>query len=587
MTLATEDRFARLARRGPSGPSARRTMVADLTQLFADLLEESRILRWPSEKYANDPVAYCEEILGFEPWSRQIEIIEAVRDNPRTAVASAQKCGKTKIAAAAGLWFYSTVPGGRVFLAAPRAGQVQNILWPEISQMHKRSGRCLDCRLREPEGPRPCEHGTELDGELSPRSTTGLRGTDDGRVMMAITSKTIESLAGYSGPQLWIIDEASGVDDSVFDVIDGNALGGGLKILAIGNPTRNKGRLFEAFNSAKRSKAYARVQMSAEEAASARDRQGQPFGHLAKAAEIEERKELWGEDSSLYIVRVKGEYALNEEGAIFSVNAIAEAIARWHQEEFGEGRLFIGCDPAGATGLGDETAFAIRRGTKVLPIETHRGMNEDAHLAEMLRLVELHKRDRETPVVVVDREGSIGSVLHSRIIEYLDRFRAPRRAPFEYVPVRASAPAERMPQAYPRVRDELIANLERWMRTGSIPDDDMLSKELNTVQWIEQIDQRLKATPKEELRRILERSPDRMDAIALACWESISLRMQDSGALPPSAQDAIGRDRRALDSARAPAGGWEGFGADDGSNGNGRRRDPHRALAEQRGRRVR
>ena len=33
-----------------------------------------------------------------------------------------------------------------------------------------------------------------------------------------------------------------------------------------------------------------------------------------------------------------------------------------------------------------------------------------------------------------------------------------------------------MPQAYPRVRDELIANLEQWMRTGSVPDDVELAK---------------------------------------------------------------------------------------------------------------
>lgn len=533
-------------------------MVRDLDAGIVELLEASRILRWPAAKYANDPVGFAETILGYEPWERQREILEALRDNQRVAASTGQKTGKTRIAATAAHWFRATVEGGRVFLHMPRAPQIERILWPEISLLHRQSGRCLDCRLRAPEGPRPCPHSAVLDGELSPRATTGLR-SEDGRIITAVTSKTVEALAGYSGPQLWIVDEASGVDDEVYDVIDGNGLGGGLKVLMLSNPTRNRGRMFEVFHSPKRSKAYYRVQISSEEAADARDRQGQPFGHLAKRAEIEERRELWGEDSPLFIVRVKGQHALNEEGAVFSLTAIAEAVARWYEDP-GEGRLYIGVDPSGATGLGDETAFADRRGTKCLCIDTFRGLDEDAILAEILRRVEVNARERERPVVVVDREGAVGSVLHARIVEYLARFRAPRRPPWDYLPVRASAYAERMPQAYPRVRDELIANLERWLRTGAVPDDDKLAQELNAIQWHEQLDQRLKATSKDELRKILERSPDRMDALALSCWDSLSLRMQDGGDLPPSAAAAVARDRAALAAARTPAGGWEGAG---------------------------
>lgn len=558
-------------------------MFTDLGDLFASMIAEASIFRWPSNKYAGDPVGFCEQVLGFECWSRQVEILEAVRDNQRTAVSSGQKCGKSRIAAGAALWYYSTVPNGRVFLTAPRAFQTQGILWPEISQLWKGSGRCLDCRLRYPDGPRPCEHSATLDGELSSRSTTGLRGAEDGRIVTAITSKTVEALAGWSGPQLWVLDEASGIDDSVFDVIDGNGLGGGLKVLMLSNPTKNNGRMFEVFHSRKRAKAYYRVTMSAEEAAQARNRQGEHFGHLARQSEIDERRAIWTEDSPLYIIRVKGQHALGEDGAVFSVEKIGEAQARWHEDP-GEGRLYIGVDPAGESGLGDESAFAIRRGTKILKIETKRGMTVDQHLEKITQLITDHGKSRETPVVVVDREGAIGSVLHSRIIEYLDRYRAPRKAPWEYVPVKASKEAERMAAGYPRVRDELIANLELFLRRGgSLPDDDLLAKELNSVNWHEQLDQRLKATSKDELRRILDRSPDRMDCVSLACWESISLRVDSSTELPPSAQAAVDRDRRAIQASRVPAGGWEGFASSDDDSTGRARRDPHAAFAAQRG----
>jgi len=554
-------------------------MITDITSLVDEMIAESRVMRWPSARYARDPVLFCREVLGFEPWQRQIEILEALRDVGAVAGASGRKTGKSRLAAAAALWYRGTVPGGRVYMHMPVGDQIERILWPEITTLHRESGRCLACRREDEEGPRPCPHSAKLDGILSPRATTGLRG-EDARTISAVTSKALEAVSGYSGNQLWILDESCGIDDLVFDAIDGNGLGGNLKALYLGNPTKTRGRFFEFFHDPKVSKGIHRVQMSSEEAALARDSRGLPFPGLATAAKIEELKEKWGETSALYLIHVLGQFALNEAGAIFSVATIAEAVARWADDP-GDGRLYIGVDPAGASGLGDETVFALRRGTKALSLTPKRGLDENAHLIEILGLVEKHRLDRETPVVVVDREGEVGWKLHVKIQEFLTPFREPRRAPFEYVGVKASAIAERMPQVYPRTSDELLANLEKWMRTGSIPEDDMLAKELNTVQWEEQVDQRLKATPKDDLRKILGRSPDRRDALALACWEPISLRIQQAD-LPPSAQASVERDRSALASSRTPAGsGWESFESGDGDR-RGRRLDPARVTRDQR-----
>lgn len=583
MTLPAEERFARLERRGRA--AQRRTMLVDITELVDEAIADARVLRWPAAKYARAPVAFCEEILGFEPWARQIEVLEALLVYATVAVSSGRKTGKTRLAAAAALHYRATTPGGRVYLHMPTAPQVERILWPEISTLHRESGRCLACRLLDPEGPATCEHSTKLDGEASPRATTGLRG-EDARIISAVTSKALEGVSGYSGRQLWILDESCGVIDVIWNAIEGNGLGGNLKLLALGNPTKTRGRFFEFFHDPKQGKGVYRVQISSEEAASARNRQGLPFEGLATPGKIIELREKWGETSALYLIHVLGQFALNEAGAIFSVAAIAEAASRWADDD-GVGRLFIGCDPAGPTGFGDETVFALRRGTKALALEAHRGKDESWHLAEIVRLVEAHRTHREQPVVVVDREGEIGWKLHVKISEYLSRFGVGKRPPFEYVPVKASANAERMPQVYPKVRDELLANLEQWMRTGSIPEDDMLAKELNSVDWEDQVDQRLKATPKEDLRKRLERSPDRMDALALACWESISLRVQDGAQLPPGAAAAVERDRRRLGAGRT-VGGWEGGASWQSEEIDPRRagrRDPHRAMAEQRGRR--
>jgi hypothetical protein len=46
-----------------------------------------------------DPVAFCREVLRFEPWSKQAEILRSLRDHKRTAVRSAHGVGKTAVVA--------------------------------------------------------------------------------------------------------------------------------------------------------------------------------------------------------------------------------------------------------------------------------------------------------------------------------------------------------------------------------------------------------------------------------------------------------------------------------------------------------
>jgi len=106
------------------------------------------------------------------------------------------------------------------------------------------------------------------------------------------------------------------------------------------------------------------------------------------------------------------------------------------------------------------------------------------------------------------------------------------------VTVRASDRAVRQPAVYDRLRDELTANLEAWMRDGgAIPEDAKLALELHQPEWIQNVNGRVKVTPKTEIRKAIGRSPDRYDAVALSAWEPLSLK---EGAPPPPATDVHG-----------------------------------------------
>jgi hypothetical protein len=211
---------------------------------------------------------------------------------------------------------------------------------------------------------------------------------------------------------------------------------------------------------------------------------------------------------------VLGQFVQNEEGRVFTVHAIGEAEARW-DETPATGRTIVGVDPAGSGGEGDETVFVVRRGRRVLRVVAMRGISEEAIVVHARDLTTV-ERGEGIPLIVVDRDGTVGARVWGAFVVAHER----DEKAFELKGVRAGEAAMREPLVYDRVRDELVANLERWMRTGAIPSDTKLAAELAEFKWVQNVSGRSKATPKNELRKILGRSPDRADALALAAWGS-------------------------------------------------------------------
>jgi len=511
------------------------SFAADLQRELKAMLARATTLRFPDPKYQRDPVGFFRNVLGVELWAKQVEIAEAVRDHSRVAVCSGHKIGKSLVIAGLALWFYCSYRDARVILSSTTSRQVDQILWRELRMLRARSGRCLDCKTADPTGhviARPCPHSAIIEGEQGELARTGLK-SDDFREIVGFTAKEAEAVAGVSGQHLlYLIDEASGVPDAIFEAIEGNRAGGA-KLVLVGNGTRNEGEFFEAFTS--KSQLYKTIRVSSETTPNAVSGRVVVPG-LATREWIEEKKIEWGEESPLYRVRVKGEHAINEAGKIFSLHAIGEAEKRWHETPEA-GRLFVGIDPAGESGSGDETVFVARRGLRMLLLRAHTGLTAEAHLTHLLALlVPPLVLPRETPVVCIDADGSIGARLDGVLRGYLDQ---PENAgAFELVSVRGSDRAIRKPRVYDRNRDALAANLEDWFRDGgAILEDAKLERELHALEWTQAVNGRLKVTSKEELRKTLGRSPDRYDGLALSVWEPLSLR--DPGELTPSAQQAL------------------------------------------------
>jgi phage terminase large subunit len=498
--------------------ASRLTFAASLRESLALECSLTTRIRFPNPHYQANPVGFFREILGVEPWSKQIEIITAVRDHPRVAVRSGHKVSKSHSAAGIALWYYASFDDARVVMTSTTSRQVDQILWRELRMMRARGGRCLACKQADPDAlviTRPCEHSGLIEGEQGELARTGLKSRDF-REISGFTAREAEAVAGISGRNLlYIVDEASGVGDDVFEAIEGNRAGGA-RIVMFGNPTRNEGEFYEAFYG--KAQHYRTITVSSEETPNVVEGREVVRG-LATREWITEKRAEWGESSPMYQIRVRGQHAIAEAGKIFSIHTITTAEQRW-ADTSDAGRLFFGIDPAGESGSGDETVFCARRGFKQLLLRAHLGMNEEQHLTQLLVYIATLKLQRETPVVVMDCEGSIGSKLHILLRNYAEA----NPQAFEVVGIKAGQKAVRMPAIYDRMRDELAANLEQWFRDGgAILEDTRLEKELHAFEWKQAVNGRFKVTPKDIIRKLIGRSPDRYDALALSCWEPLSL----------------------------------------------------------------
>lgn len=183
-----------------------------------------------------DPRYFFERVLGWTPWSKQVEIAEALLDAiegrglRRLAVRSGNGVGKTALAARLMLWVLSCYPDSCVITTAPTARQVDELLWREARAAYHGSllplgGRFFDGRSR---------------WDLAPL-----------RYALGFTSEKSrpERFQGFhAGLILFIVDEASAVPAPIWEAIKGSSLSGTALILAFSNPSRLTGEFYQAFH---------------------------------------------------------------------------------------------------------------------------------------------------------------------------------------------------------------------------------------------------------------------------------------------------------------------------------------------------
>lgn len=502
-------------------------LFADLGKRLASKIELKGKVTFPCTQYQDDIAGFAHDILGIKTWHKQDELFNNVQKAQkridgidRVACRSSHKASKTFSFGVVALHRYCCFEDSLTVLGAPSERSIQKLVWREIRQLFAKSGTCYTCKQK---GKRNgCEHSAKIPGECKELARTGLRGLGFAEVI-GVVAQDPENFAGYSSPHLcYLLDESSGIKDAFFTVMTANmASSRDGFILAVSNPTKRVGWFFNAFH--KQAESWRLVHISAFDCV------GVDIPGLATQKYIDDARRDWGEESSNYKIRVLGEFDDEAGGGLFTPELFQQCFDRWSEHAaLQPGMLAIGCDPAGATGENDATGFAVRRGLSYIHFSTEYGLEVDQIYNQLLELrTQFIQEPNEAIAVVIDGSG-VGYDLQQL-------FRARKPSNIVLTSVRSSDKAIRKPQVFDRVREELVDNLRIFLRDGgSLPPGECepLIEEANCFSMTPDKNNKLKATDKRIIKKILGRSPDTFDATALAAWVS-SLPQKRTKARPP------------------------------------------------------
>ncbi len=479
-----------------------RTPFGALAAVCERIVERTEVLSWPSPRYQRDPVGFAVEVLGVSMTEALRNFLEALRDNRKVTWRSGHKTGKTTGFAIAALWFWCSFERACVPLTAVKEEQISFGVFKEIRRL------CRNATV--PMG---------VDPHLSCRA--GLHDTVDDRKIWGLVAQSSEGVQGISGPNVLVLcDEASGIPDGVLEAIGTSCAGsGGLtRIAYAGNPTRTIGGFYRSHHQEKSQ--WKTLHTSSEDTPNARGATGDDvIPGLAGPEWIAEWKASPGEDSPEYAIRVKGNFHSGFEGKIVSPELWTMAEAVWDATPF-VGQLQIGVDPAGDRSEGDSTAMAVRRGMKVITVIQWRGLTTDAIVENVHGFLAQYRTAHEpTPRICVDCEGVIGRDVEVALRAYL--LRNPEA--FELVVFRGSKKLLSRSSKYDMRRDEGYGHLRDWLDAGgAVPTDLMLQQDSTVADFRVVIGsdrrERLAATSKKDLKKLLGRSPDKGDALILSTF---------------------------------------------------------------------
>ncbi len=421
--------------------------------------------------YESRPAEFVEDLLNVTPQVWQRSVMEAAaKGERRISVRSGHGVGKSSCASWLMIWFLLTRYPCKVVVTAPTASQLFDALFAECKRWIK-------------ELPSPLRTLLELKSDRIELASSPTEAFISARTSRA---ESPESLAGvHSEHVLLVVDEASGVPESVFEAAYGSMSGHDATTILLGNPTRSTGYFYETHTRLRDSWWTKRV--SCEDS------------DLVSESFLTEMAAKYGMDSNAYRVRVLGEFPLAEDDTLISLHAVELAAAREVQQPPSVPVVW-GLDVAR---YGDDcSVLAVRKGRQLQAL----------HSWKKLSLMELSGRvlDLWNTTKVKPEEILIDSIgLGAGVLDRLRELGVPARG----VNV-SESPA--MTDRYSNLRAELWERTKEWFTEEvEILNNDSLIADLTAPRYSFTSSGKMLVESKAETKKRLGRSTDYADALVL------------------------------------------------------------------------
>jgi len=440
--------------------------------------------------YQADPQAFIREIILADPTEQQSSLVTAIATpGAHVSIRSGHGTGKTTSLSWVVLWFLSCFPNAKIPCTAPTGHQLFDLLWPEI---HKWRDRMHS----------PWRQAIKITADRV--AITGMEKTQFA-VARTARPENPEALQGFHADNLlFLIDEASGVPEKVFEVAEGALSTKNARVIMTGNPTRTDGYFFRSHHQDRA--LWDTLHFNC---------LGSP---LVDPLYPQQMAQKYGEDSNIYRVRVLGEFPKASDDVLIPLYLIEDAVGR--DVEFPISETIAALDVAR---FGDDAnAFLIRKGLSVNYIEEWR--NKDL-MQTTGKIVEAYRKkmfDR----IMVDSIG-LGAGVVDRLIEM-------------NVPAIAVNVAESSAQKenFSRLRDQLWWACREFFteKQGRIDPwvdhlDDLIG-ELSAVRYKILSNGKIKIEDKDEMKKRGLLSPNIADALCLTFAEGVSPRARQISSVP-------------------------------------------------------
>ncbi|MDE7313579.1 MAG: DEAD/DEAH box helicase family protein [Eubacterium sp.] len=446
-------------------------------------------------EYRGSPVLFAREVLLFEPDEWQKTALMDLAENPKVAIKSGQGVGKTGLEAVALLWFLCCFPYPRIVATAPTKQQLHDVLWSEISKWMSRS---------------------PLLSEILKWTKTYIymKGNEKRWFAVARTATKPENMQGFhEDNMLFIIDEASGVADPIMEAVLGTLSGENNKLLMCGNPTRNSGTFFDAFNAD-------RAQYQCHTVSS----RNSPRTNKDNIASLDRK---YGKDSNVVRVRVDGEFPEQDDDVFIILSIIEQCGSKIYELSDDASHPFIVFGVDVARFGDDETAIYRNARGKLKLVENYKGQDLMWTVGNIVKQYKIAIEDyadyKGYIYVNIDDTGLGGGVT--------DRLREVKREQklhrLVIVPINA---AEKIPtdtkegkdaaEYYNDITTHMWAVLKDLLenKQTEIEDNSETFAQLSTRKYFMASNGKLQLESKKEIKKRGLPSPDRADAAALSVY---------------------------------------------------------------------